>query len=121
VTIAIPQIENKGVKPIAILAKKRPPILADLATASEQGLADFDANTWFAVFLPKGTPARIVGILHAALMATMDTPGVQARLSQIGAHVVTPERRTPDYLRAFLQSEIDKWAAAIKSANVKVD
>ena len=40
----------------ALLGAKRAPLLPDLATAQEQGLADFDAGSWNVVFLPKGTP-----------------------------------------------------------------
>jgi tripartite-type tricarboxylate transporter receptor subunit TctC len=121
VTIAIPQIEKKSVKAIAILSKNRAPILPTLASAAEQGLTDFTASTWFAIFLPKGTPEPIVRSLHAAIMATMETPAVQARLKDIGADLVAPERRSPDYLQAFLKNEIVKWAAAIKAANLAVD
>jgi tripartite-type tricarboxylate transporter receptor subunit TctC len=121
VTIAIPQIEKKSVKAIAILSMNRAPILPTLASAAEQGLPDFSASTWFAIFLPKGTPEPIVRSLHAAIMATMETATVQARLKEIGAELVAPERRSPNYLQAFLKNEIVKWAAAIKAANLAVD
>jgi len=121
VTIAIPQIESKGVQAVAILSRQRAPILPDLASASEQGLADFAASTWFAVFLPKGTPAPIVQKLHDALLAVMATPSVQARLKEIGADLVAPERRSSAYLQGFLKADIEKWAAAIKAANLKVE
>jgi tripartite-type tricarboxylate transporter receptor subunit TctC len=121
VTIAIPQIQNKGVNAVAILSKTRTPVLPNLASATEQGLTNFSASTWFALFLPKGTPAPIVQRLNAALTAAMDTPAVQAKLKEIGADIVTPERRSPDYLQTFLKGEIDKWANAIKAAGIKVE
>ncbi|MGZ3296105.1 MAG: Bug family tripartite tricarboxylate transporter substrate binding protein, partial [Xanthobacteraceae bacterium] len=121
VTIAIPQIEKKSVKAIAILSKNRAPILPTLASAAEQGLTDFTASTWFAIFLPKGTPEPIVRSLHAAIMVARETPAVQARLKDIGADLVAPERRSPDYLQAFIKNEIAKWAAAIKAANLAAD
>ena len=55
-----------------------------LATADEQGLADFEAGTWYAVFLPKGTPAAIVQKLHDAVTATMNAADVQAKLAELG-------------------------------------
>lgn len=121
VTIAIPQIEKNAVKAIAILSKDRAPILPNLASAAEQGLANFAASTWFAIFLPKGTPGPIVQRLHAAIAATMETPAVQAQFKQIGADMVAPERRSPEYLQSFLKIEIDKWAAAIKAADLEVN
>jgi tripartite-type tricarboxylate transporter receptor subunit TctC len=49
----------------------------------------------------------------------MAAPFMQARLKQIGAEVVAPERRTPEYLQKFLENEIAKWASALKAAELK--
>jgi hypothetical protein len=51
----------------------------------------------------------------------MDTPAIQERLKELGATVVLPERRLPDYLQTFVESEIAKWAAAIKASGVSAD
>jgi tripartite-type tricarboxylate transporter receptor subunit TctC len=120
-TTALPQIEAKTAKPIALLATRRSPILPSLASAGEQGLPNFDASTWYAVFLPKGTPAPIVQKLHDAIEATVSTPAVQERLKDIGADLVAPERRSPDYLAKFVVSEIARWAAPIKASGVGMD
>src|SRR5215813_1916251 len=61
---AIPQIESKTMKAIAILSRDRSPILPSLASAHEQGLTNFIASTWNAFFLPKDTPAVIVRQLN---------------------------------------------------------
>ncbi len=118
---AIPQIGSKAVKPIAILTKNRLPTLPNLASAQEQGLPNFEAYQWFALFLPKGTPAAIVQKLHDATVAAMDTPAVQGRLTELGVAVVAPERRSPKYLQKFIESEIEKWAAAVKASGVTAD
>jgi tripartite-type tricarboxylate transporter receptor subunit TctC len=101
--IAIPRIESAMVKPIAILTRDRSPSLPALASAREQGLTDLQASNWFAIFLPKGTPATIVQKLHDATVATMDAPAVQSRMREIGADLVTSERRSPDYLQKFVE------------------
>jgi tripartite-type tricarboxylate transporter receptor subunit TctC len=120
-TTAIPQIEGKTVKAIAIFTKNRSSVLPNLASAHEQGLVDFEANTWFAFFLPKGTPAQIVRKLNNATVAVMNTPAVQERLKEIGADLVAPDRRSPEYLAKFVVSEIEKWAAPIKESGASVD
>lgn len=119
--LAIPQIESGAVKAIAILTRSRSPSLPALASAQEQGLADFEAANWCAFFLPKDTPAGIVQRLHDATVATMETPSVAATLQRIGASIVAPERRSPDYLRAFVVREIARWAAPIKASGVSLD
>ena len=52
---------------------------------------------------------------------TLDTPLVEARLKELGVTVVGPERRSPDYLKRFLDAEIEKWAVTIKASGVSLD
>jgi tripartite-type tricarboxylate transporter receptor subunit TctC len=121
VTTALPQIEGGAVKALATLTKARSPVLPKLATADEQGLKDFEAYTWNAFFLPKGTPEPIVKKLHEATVQAMETPAVKDRLQSLGASLVPPERRSPEYLANFVKSEIEKWAAPIKASGVSME
>jgi tripartite-type tricarboxylate transporter receptor subunit TctC len=121
ITTVLPEIEARLIKPIAITTRARSPLLPDLASADEQGLKGFAAYTWNALFLPKRTPAAIIGKLNAAVIATMETPLIAERLKGIGASLVAPERRTPEYLGTFVESEIAKWAGPIKAAGVSAD
>jgi hypothetical protein len=118
---AVSQIEGKQVKPIAILSKGRTPILPNLATVHEQGLADFDAYIWNGLFLPKDTPDTIAKKLHDATVGAMNTPAVQERIREMGGAVVAPERRSPEYLQRFVQDEIKKWAAPINASGISID
>jgi tripartite-type tricarboxylate transporter receptor subunit TctC len=119
--VAMPQIAGKLVKAIAILRKDRSPIMPTLASADEQGLTDFDIPSWYAIFLPKGTPATIVQKLHGAAVTAMDEPSMRERLQNIGSDPVSPERRSPEYLGKFVASEIEKWSGAIKASGLRVD
>jgi len=119
--IARQQIESQTVKAIAILSKNRSPILPDLASAHEQGMTNFEVHPWVAFFLPKGTPAPIVEKLHDATLMAMETPSVKERLSIIGATIVGPERRSPEYLEKFVEREVEKWGSVIKSIGLQAD
>jgi tripartite-type tricarboxylate transporter receptor subunit TctC len=112
-------LETKRVNAIAALTRERSPILPDLPTAHEQGVKDLDAYTWNAVFMPKSTPPELVNKLNAAIRKVMDNPAFAERLFQLGLIVPAPERRTPEYLRGFVASEIDKWAAPIIASGVR--
>jgi tripartite-type tricarboxylate transporter receptor subunit TctC len=118
---AMPQISSNSMRAVAILTRNRSPLLPNLASAHEQGLADFDSYFWSGFFLPKGTPAAIVQKLHAAAVATLDTPSTQERLKEVGVTVVAADRRSPDYLKRFLNGEIEKWAVTIKASGVSLD
>jgi tripartite-type tricarboxylate transporter receptor subunit TctC len=117
----IPLIQTNKLKGIATLGKGRLAALPDLASAHEQGLTDFEAPNWYGFFMPKGTPEPIIRKLNAAAIATLDTPSVQQRLSAVAATVVPPERRSPEYLRKFVDSEIDKWAVPIRTSGTLVE
>jgi tripartite-type tricarboxylate transporter receptor subunit TctC len=121
VNTAKPQIEGGTVKGIAIMTKTRSPALPNLPTGLEQGVKDFEAYTWSAVFLPKNTPAPIVKKLNDAIVQTMNTPAVRERLENLGAQIVSNDRATPEYLAKFVKGEIEKWAEPIKKSGVTVD
>jgi len=118
---AMPQIEGGLIKVLAILTRDRSPVLPNLASAHEQGLTDFEATTWFGFFLPKRTPEPIIQRLHDTTVATMETSAVQERLKEVGAIVVAPERRSPEYLQKFVDSEIAKNAGPIKAAGISME
>jgi tripartite-type tricarboxylate transporter receptor subunit TctC len=121
INTAKPQIEGGTVKAIAIMTKVRSPALPNLPTGLEQGVKDFEAYTWSAVFLPKGAPAPIVKKLNDAIVQAIKTPVVRERLEKLGAQVVSDDRATPEYLAKFVKSEIEKWAEPIKKSGVTVD
>jgi tripartite-type tricarboxylate transporter receptor subunit TctC len=118
---AVPAIDGKTVKAIAMLALERSPALPDLPTAHEQGLRNFEAFTWNAIFLPPGTPAPIINKLNKVVNELLDTPAVRDRLNSVGLYVPAPNRRSPDYLREFVKSEIEKWGAPIKASGVSAE
>jgi tripartite-type tricarboxylate transporter receptor subunit TctC len=118
VSTAVQAIENKQVKAVATLTRVRTDALPDLPTAHEQGLTDFGAYTWNAIFLPKDTPPAIVARLNAAMRETVKTPATRKRLHDAGLMVVAPERQTPDYLAGFVRDEIKKWGPAVKAGGL---
>jgi tripartite-type tricarboxylate transporter receptor subunit TctC len=121
VSTAKPQIDGGAVKAISILTKQRSPALPNVPTAAEQGLANVEAYTWNAIFLPKGAPDAVVKKLHDATLAAMHTPAVKERLEGLGAMIVPDDRATPQYLGNFVKSEIEKWAAPIKASGATAD
>jgi tripartite-type tricarboxylate transporter receptor subunit TctC len=116
--IAKPQLDGQQAKGVAVMSRERSPILPELPTTHEQGLDNVEAIAWNAIFLPKGTPAPIVEKLHGAIFAALDTPAVRSRLIELGANMITPDRRSPAYLKKFVEDEIAKWATTIKAAGI---
>ncbi len=118
---AVPQIEGQTLKPLASLTLQRSQLLPQIATASEQGLANFDAPFWSAFFVPKGTPNEVIDKLQRATVSMIETPGLDEKLKKVGSTFVAPDRRSSAYLKGFLDSEIGKWGTTIKASGVTLD
>ena len=115
---AIPPLQNKSLKAVAILTQTRSPLLPDLPTAKEQGFDGIDGYYWMGFFFPKGVPEPIVTKLNAAINKALDTPVVQERLKTLVTTAVPPDHRSSAYLQTYLASEITKWAATMKAGGV---
>jgi tripartite-type tricarboxylate transporter receptor subunit TctC len=70
---------------------------------------------------PKDTPDAIVQKLHEATNQTLNSPVTVERLKKSGVTPVASELRTPAYLKTFVGSEIDNWAAQIKASGVTIE
>jgi tripartite-type tricarboxylate transporter receptor subunit TctC len=114
----LPQVQSGTIKAIATLGRNGTAVAPDVPSAHQQGLTDFDVGVWNGLFLPKNTPTPIVKRLNDAAVGTMNTPAVQAQMHKFGAEFVAPDRRSPQYLHAFVESEIARWADVIKAAGL---
>jgi tripartite-type tricarboxylate transporter receptor subunit TctC len=76
---------------------------------------------WNGLFVPKGTPQPIVKKLHDATVAALERASVQEKITEMGGAVVAPERRSPEYLRRFVEREIAKWAVPIRATGLSMD
>jgi tripartite-type tricarboxylate transporter receptor subunit TctC len=121
VSTELAPIKAGNVKPIAVLARQRSAVLPNVPTAQQEGLANFDANNWIALFFPRNTPEPIIHRLREATVEAMKTPELRKRMEAIGTDLVSPDRTTPVYLKSFVASEIKKWAGPIKASGVSVD
>jgi tripartite-type tricarboxylate transporter receptor subunit TctC len=121
ISTALPQINGKTVRPIAVLTRERTPVVPDLPTADEQGLKGFDTPGWYAFVAPAKTPAPAIRRLNQALAAALETPAVRERLQQLGNAVPPADRRSPEFLTQFIHSEIAKWAVPIKASGTVLD
>ena len=115
------QIKSGKVKVYGVTSLKRVPSLADIPTLDEQGLKGFEVGIWHGLYAPKGTPKPALDKLVAALQAALKDSNVKLRLADLGSEPVAQAKATPEALRAFLKSEIDKWGPIIKKAGIYAD
>jgi tripartite-type tricarboxylate transporter receptor subunit TctC len=96
----------------------RTPIMPDVPTMAEAGYPNAEANTFFGVAAPKGTPAEIVAKLNAALNDGMQTPEMQKTITNLGSEA---KRNSPEEFAAFIAAQHKKWVDVGKAAGVKVN
>ena len=121
VSIAVPAVQAGQVKALAMLARERTPLLPNLPTADEQGLKDFDVSAWNAILLPKSATSAMVARFNKAVSQALDHKALRERLDAIGLIPAAPERRSPDYLRKFIEAETAKWAGPVKASGVNIE
>lgn len=113
---ALANIRGGKLKALGLAAPKRHPLLPDVRTLDEIGIAGVDSNNWYAIYTSKGTPAAEVERLNAALRRTLESEGVKSRMLASG---VVPAPGTPAALAALQKQDTEKWARVIKLRNIK--
>jgi tripartite-type tricarboxylate transporter receptor subunit TctC len=108
-----------ALKGLAIAAAERHPLLPDVPSAAEQGLPQFSAAPFYALFAPKDTPAPVIATLAAALDQALDDEGTRKRLGDLGAAVAEKSRRGPAPMAALVKSEIERLTPILRTAAKK--
>jgi tripartite-type tricarboxylate transporter receptor subunit TctC len=114
----IPHIQSGAIRPVAITTLTRTAALPDVPTIAESGFPGFEATTWHGLVAPAGTPKDAVAALHRALMATLNDPAARKQLTDLGIDLVG---NSPDEFRAYIKSEIPKWARIVQASGAKAE
>jgi tripartite-type tricarboxylate transporter receptor subunit TctC len=111
-------ITEGRLRALAVQHAARTPLLPDLPTMAEVGLADCEANTFYGLAAPAGTPASIVAKLNAAINEAMATPEMQRTITSLGSE---SKPNTPAEFAAFIAAQHKKWLDVGNAAGVKVN
>lgn len=115
---SIEQAKAGTIRAIAVTSLKRSPALPDIPTVAESGLPGFEAESWFALFAPKGTPQAIVDKLNAEVRKTLEQPDIRKRFADLGGEI---RPTSPQELRDYVAAEREKWAKVVKASGAKVE
>ncbi|WP_423199891.1 MULTISPECIES: tripartite tricarboxylate transporter substrate binding protein [unclassified Cupriavidus] len=115
---ALPVVKEGKLRALGVTSAKRSSSAPDIPTIAEQGLPGYEAESWFAVFAPAGTPKEVVSKLNAELNRIFELPDVRQKLATLG---LDPVLGTPEKLASYQRSEIAKWAKVVKDSGAKAE
>jgi len=116
--VVLPQIATGKVRALANAGAKRPSALPDVPTIAEQGLAGFDASSWYGLVAPARTPEPVLAKLRDEVAKALKAPDMIARIHELGSE---PGTVFGSDFGAFMAEETRKWADVIRTSGAKAD
>jgi tripartite-type tricarboxylate transporter receptor subunit TctC len=118
IVVTSQHIKAGTLRPLAVTSPGETRHLPGVKSFAQQGYADFEANTWWALLGRAGTPEPILRRMSEVVMQTMQTPDVRDRLEGMGADVIAGG---PERCRRFINSEVEKWGRVIRDNNITAE
>ena len=114
----LPFVQSGKLKILGVSKSSRMPLIGNVPTLAEQGLANFESGTWQGILVASGTPPAILSRLNAELIRVIRSTDIRAKLAGQGAEVVT---MTPVQQDEFFNREKARWAKVVEQASIKLD
>jgi tripartite-type tricarboxylate transporter receptor subunit TctC len=114
---SIAYIRSGKLRALAVTSTKRQELLPDVPAMAEF-LPGYEANGWYGIVAPKGTPPDVVDAINKQVNAALADPQMRKRFTDLGCDVFTG---SPADLKKFIASETEKWAKVIAFAGIKAD
>lgn len=114
------QIKAGKLKALAVTTAKPIPSLPNVPTVAQSGgeLADFEAGSWFGLFVPSSTPAAIVSRLEQEVGRIVQQPQMREKILAQGAE---PVGNTSAEFAGYIRTETAKWAQVVKASGARID
>jgi tripartite-type tricarboxylate transporter receptor subunit TctC len=115
--VSLPHVRSGKLKALAVASKTRFRGLPNVPALAET-LPGFESIAWFGIVAPPRTPSAIVEKIAAGVQEAIKLPDVQKRLADLSAE---PMGFTPAQTASFMRQEVERWAAVIRTARVRVE
>jgi len=111
-------IKGGRIKALMVSGNKRNPAFPDVPCAAELGLPDYNVNTWYGLWAPKGTPADVQARAIEEVRKAAASDEIKTSWANSGAEFPNV---TGAQFGNFVSGEIKKWAAVVKASGAKLD
>ena len=113
---AIQHIKSGKLKALATTGAKRDPLLNDLPTMAETGVAGYESGVWFGLMVPAGTPKDIIAKLNAEAVKGTKAPDYVKRMNELGYNIIGS---TPEVMAEMSRAEVQRWGPIVKASGAK--
>ena len=111
-----PHITSGRLRPLAVTSPRRMAQLPDVPTVIELGVPGFEAEAWWGVLAPAGTPAAMIARMNAELAKALKLPAVQERMNQMGVTVMSS---SPEELGKFVGEQVERWGKVVRDHKIQ--
>ncbi len=115
---AVPHVKSGKLRALAVTGAKRTPLMPELPTIAEAGVAGFAFDNWWGILVPAGTPKAIIGRINTEIVKAMQTSDVKDRFANLGVEAI---HSTPAAFDDYIKSEHAKMAKIIKASGARAD
>jgi putative tricarboxylic transport membrane protein len=112
----LPHVKSNALRALAVTRLQRSALIPELPTLDAAGVKGFDMDSWAGIFVPAGTPAKIVTLLNTELRKAIDSAEVKSKLGTAGFEAFSS---SPQELGDFVQVQLGKWGKMIKDAGIQ--
>lgn len=117
VQTALPHVQAGKLRALAVSSARRSPQLPGTPTLAEKLIPNLDAQGWYGLLAPAGTPAAVLDMLNSALNAALTDPAVVARITAMGS---SPIAGTRESFQLLVHSEVKRWGDVVRAKNITV-
>jgi tripartite-type tricarboxylate transporter receptor subunit TctC len=118
IVTTLPLARSGRLRALGVTTASRSAAAPEIATVSESGVPGYDANAWFGVFAPAGTPQPVVNRLSAEIVKIVKLSDVRERFLSLGAE---PVGSSAEEFASFFRNEVAKWGKVVRESGARVD
>jgi tripartite-type tricarboxylate transporter receptor subunit TctC len=115
---ALPHVRQGRLRPLAVTAAKRVPVLREYPTVAELGYPGYQSGNWYGLLVPAKTPKEIIVAIRAAAVAALNNETISRRLADLGYVAIGDQ---PEEFAAHIKAEIDSLGKILRESRITAE